>query len=252
MQMTRRTGMIGTLAVLMTAAAPIFASEKKELSGTVAYRERMALPPGAIVDVKLLDVSLADAPAIVLAEVSITPAGQVPVPYTLTYDPAAIQAGHRYALQARIILDEKLLFTTDSHWAVFDGGENKTDLLLKLVNSDVRTDTDGLQGTWLAEDIGGGGVMDYLQTTLQIRPDGSFSGSGGCNNYRGNAQINGNAIRFGPAAATFKACTPAAMDQELKFHTALGEVRSWEIDAIRRKLILKGQAGETLVVLDRQ
>lgn len=252
MQITRRTGMIGTLVVLMTAATRTFASEKKELSGTVAYRERIALPPGAIVEVQLLDVSLADAPAVVLGEVSITPVGQVPIPFTLTYDPAAIQPGHRYALQARISLDEKLLFTTDSHWAVFDGGENKTDLLLKRVNSDVHTNADALPGTWLAEDIGGGGVMDYLQTTLEIRADGSFSGNGGCNNYRGNAQINGSAIRFGPAAATFKACTPAAMDQEQKFHAALGEVRSWEVDAIRRKLILRGQAGEKLIVLDRQ
>ncbi|MHC6802504.1 YbaY family lipoprotein, partial [Vibrio antiquarius] len=35
----------------------------KTITGTVAYRERIALPPNAVVTVALEDVSLADAPA---------------------------------------------------------------------------------------------------------------------------------------------------------------------------------------------
>ena len=35
----------------------------KTITGTVAYRERIALPPNAVVSVALEDVSLADAPA---------------------------------------------------------------------------------------------------------------------------------------------------------------------------------------------
>lgn len=35
----------------------------KTITGTVAYRERIALPPNAVVTVTLEDVSLADAPS---------------------------------------------------------------------------------------------------------------------------------------------------------------------------------------------
>ena len=44
---------------------------------------------------------------------------------------------------------------------------------------------------WLAEDINGGGVIDYAQTTLIIKSDGSVSGSGGCNRFMTSASIDG-------------------------------------------------------------
>jgi heat shock protein HslJ len=51
-----------------------------------------------------------------------------------------------------------------------------------------------LVGTWLAEDIGGGGVIDYLQTTLEINDDGTYSGFAGCNNYTGTFDLKGGEI----------------------------------------------------------
>ena len=38
------------------------AAEEVAITGEVSYRERMALPPNAVLTVRLLDVSLADAP----------------------------------------------------------------------------------------------------------------------------------------------------------------------------------------------
>lgn len=89
----------------------------------------------------------------------------------------------------------------------------------------------GLGGSWLAEDINGAGVIDNLQTTLEIRPDGSYGGNGGCNTYRGNLKVEQNGmIAFAPAAATRKMCAPAVMDQEQKFFDTLGTVRSWRLE----------------------
>ncbi|WP_254692781.1 META domain-containing protein [Shinella daejeonensis] len=88
----------------------------------------------------------------------------------------------------------------------------------------------GLGGSWLAEDIGGGGVIDDLQTTLDIRPDGSYGGNGGCNTYRGKLKVQNGSIAFAPAAATRKMCIPAIMDQEQKFFDALGTVTSWKLE----------------------
>ncbi len=43
-------------------------SATSKVTGSITYRERIALPPSAVVAVKLVDVSLADAPAVLIAE----------------------------------------------------------------------------------------------------------------------------------------------------------------------------------------
>jgi putative lipoprotein len=57
------------------------------VSGTVFYRERIALPPGAALTVQLADVSKADAPIDVIATETRILSTQVPVPFSLSYDP---------------------------------------------------------------------------------------------------------------------------------------------------------------------
>lgn len=104
-------------------------------------------------------------------------------------------------------------------------------------------------GKWVAEDIDGGGVVDRLQTTLEVSENGQVAGNGGCNSYRGAAEFSITAISFGPLASTKKACAPAAMEQETKFHKALGEVKAWRIDANTRKLLLLDADGKQLVRL---
>ena len=104
-----------------------------------------------------------------------------------------------------------------------------------------------LAGVWLAEDIGGAGVIDDLQTTLEIGEDGSVSGSGGCNRFTGSATIEGDTIKFGDLGSTMMACEEAAMDQEMKFHAALGAARTFRIDAEQKKLFLSDEAGKVVV-----
>jgi putative lipoprotein len=90
-----------------------------EVSGTVTYRERIALPPTATVKVKLVDVSRADAPAIALGEQLIDTAGrQVPFSFVIRYDPGRIDPRHTYAVQARIENGGTLLFISDQQYPV--------------------------------------------------------------------------------------------------------------------------------------
>ncbi|WP_164135071.1 META domain-containing protein, partial [Serratia marcescens] len=67
----------------------------------------------------------------------------------------------------------------------------------------------------------------------------------------GRATVTGSAISFGRLISTQMACTPAAMNQEHKFLTALEAARSWRIDAPRQKLILAGAGGAVVMVLAR-
>lgn len=106
-------------------------------------------------------------------------------------------------------------------------------------------------GRWLAEDIQGGGVIDDLQSVLELTADGQVSGTGGCNRMAGQATIDGSSIAFGPLAATKMACAPAAMDQEGKFFAALDEVRGWQVDEAQGKLILLDASGSAILVLTR-
>lgn len=101
------------------------------IRGTVTYRERMALPPDALVQVSLVDVSLADAASPTLAATEIRPQGQVPVPFALSYDPKRIEDRHSYALQARISSHDRLLFITTTMNPVLTGGADNTDLVLE-------------------------------------------------------------------------------------------------------------------------
>lgn len=102
---------------------------------TVTYRQRIALPPGATVQVQLVDVSLQDAPAQVLdEEVLITDgAQQVPLNFTLTYDPAEILASRTYAVQARIEFGGGLKFINTTRTEVINNGVTEVELMLDLV-----------------------------------------------------------------------------------------------------------------------
>lgn len=89
------------------------------VSGTVAYRERIALVPGSTVEVVLEDSALADAPAKRLGGQTITPQGQVPIPFQFSVDTSNVEPNARTGLRASIKgPDGALLFTTTTHEAV--------------------------------------------------------------------------------------------------------------------------------------
>ena len=88
------------------------------VTGTVTYRERIALSPGAVVEVKLSDVSRADAPAVTIGEQIIDNPGQVPIAFEIEYDPEEIDERFTYAVQVRIIEGDKLAFINDTVYNV--------------------------------------------------------------------------------------------------------------------------------------
>lgn len=105
------------------------------VEGTVGYRERIALPPTATIRLQLVDVSRADAPAIVLGEQRIEAGGrQPPFAFSIPYDPARIAPGHEYAVQARIEDDGRLLFINDVRYRVLSrGAPQRVDMVLRAV-----------------------------------------------------------------------------------------------------------------------
>jgi uncharacterized lipoprotein YbaY/heat shock protein HslJ len=101
------------------------------ISGTITYRERIALTPQAVVEISLQDVSLADAPAKIIANQKITNPGQVPIHFDMTYPPEDIDERKSYAIQARILEGEQLIFINDTHTPVLTrGAGNRVEMML--------------------------------------------------------------------------------------------------------------------------
>lgn len=111
--------------------------EKAQVTGTLMYRERIALPPGVVAEVWLLDTSLADAPAAEIAYQRINDPGNPPIPFVLEYDPQVIRDNMQYSVRATISHDGQLLFTSDTHYPVLTrGAGNTADILLIMVDRD--------------------------------------------------------------------------------------------------------------------
>ena len=66
------------------------------VSGTVTYRERIALTPGATLEVSLRDVSYQDAAAPLIARQTISDPGQVPIRFKVEYHKDDIDSRSTY------------------------------------------------------------------------------------------------------------------------------------------------------------
>lgn len=119
------------LALVLAACAPEEGPAAPEMSHgmavvnvTATYRERILLPPGHVLTVRVEDVSRADAPAEVLAEHREPLEGRAP-PYqaTLGFPRSQIDPRHTYAVRAEIRdAAGALRFITDTRHAVLTNG----------------------------------------------------------------------------------------------------------------------------------
>ena len=129
---TRR--LLWLLAAVMAGACTSITPPAVTVTGTATYRERMALPPDAVFEATLEDVTRIDAPAVVIASIRIEQPGNVGIPFEIGYDGAMIQPSRRYAVRGRILVDGKPFFVTDQFYPVLTSGAgNQADLLLRKV-----------------------------------------------------------------------------------------------------------------------
>ena len=138
-------GWLGLMAVVGCQSEPTTANSTLEIpsgrepnasvSGTVTYRERIALTPGAMLVVELRDTSYQDAAAELIARQTISDPGQVPIRFKVEYSREDIESRNTYSVSARIIeSDGRLAFTNDTAYDVITRGRpSKVDMLLVLV-----------------------------------------------------------------------------------------------------------------------
>ena len=221
-------------------------ADSQTLTGSVVLREPAALPAGMLLAVTLEDVSLADAPAVTLAQTQFEVKDQLtPIPFTLVYPTPVVRPGSVYAARARLTLGDRLLFTTTQRNSVDPLNPSPIELVVDSVATDSVPPTPDVSLTntyWKLLEVGGQPVvvaqqMREPQLVLNGQ-DGRFAGSGGVNRLMGGYIVDGKGLSFSKVASTMMAGPPEAMQQEQAIVAALGAVRGFSI------------AGDQLTLLD--
>lgn len=128
-----------SLARVLAPAVILFstsvsAGQATFVSGTVTYRERIALAPTAVVEIRLDDVTRAGGVPPVVAFTRLDNPSQVPLRFTLPYDASAIDPRRRYAVRASISDGGVLLFTSlDTTLVLTQGHGARANLVLTRV-----------------------------------------------------------------------------------------------------------------------
>jgi putative lipoprotein len=198
-------------------AHPAFA---QMVTGTATYRERMALPPGALFEAVIEDVSRADAPASTLATTRIMSPGNPPIAFTITYDPAKVLPDRRYVVRARIVVRP-----ADVHDRYGDSGDHARRPDERLFDASAVRQYAGRKGTaasgssanpplegtyWKASELAGKPLAPQdakREANLVFEAGSRVSGSDGCNRVTGTFARKGtDGLAFGRMAGTQKAC----------------------------------------------
>lgn len=241
--------------VVLALAGCTSAPPQAAVSGTASFRERLALPPGAVFEAVIEDVSRADAPAPAVGTTRIENAGNPPYSFSIPYDPAAIDERNTYSVRARILAGDRLLFTTDQVTPVITRGNPTTvSLVMRSVVAVPRDPGPPLEGTaWTLTQLGGAAVTAAVgqqvpDLTLDA-PTKQAAGSSGCNRFNGSYRLDGERLAFGALASTRRMC-PEGMDLEQRYLAALGRVASWHLEDDR--LLLRDALGATVAEFARR
>ncbi|HXV26101.1 MAG TPA: YbaY family lipoprotein [Alphaproteobacteria bacterium] len=153
------------------------------IEGTAIYRERIALPPSAIFEAVLEDVTKIYARPIEIARATVQSTSPPPIRFSIDYDPSQIDADRTYVVRAYIYLDGKILFASDTSSRVLTRGSGQSvELLLRMVPQD-RTSIDpgntvsGAHGLKLPATIRGDlpcADCEAIRHHLDLRPDHVF------------------------------------------------------------------------------
>lgn len=203
-------------SVLLATLAP------QTVTGTVSYRERIALPKDAVLTVAV-DHFDKDGQRN-LSELTM-PLGnqQVPVPFTMSW---LSVSGGRTGVRAQITVDGKVMFHSDRHTMV---GSSVKKLSLVLSKAEVYPQP-GLTGqTWELASLGAEAVtLEGRKPTLEFA-SGKIRGYSGVNQFGGDYESSPGLIQIDPGAMTLMAGEPARMELETQFLAVLPRANRWAI-----------------------
>lgn len=204
------------------AAGTPSADEGDVIEGAATYRERIALPPDAVFEALLQDVTIADASATEIARATIPRPPAPPIRFSIAFDAEKIDPRRTYSVAARILVDGRPWFASDTAYPVLTrGAGRRVDIVLKMVGREAQE---------------------------RPRTPGAADSS--------SPVIGAHGLRL---PATFRGDLPCADCQAIRHHLDLwpdqvfhlrrewlgknlvrDEVGRWRVDPLRQALILQG------------
>ena len=215
--------------------------------GTVSYRERIAMPPGAVLEVSLVDVSRADAAATVVGNVVLDNPGNVPVAFEIPFDASAIDQRRSYTVRARILVDGQPRWVSATpNLVLTQGNDNQVDIMLTETGGAAAGGGAGAganatltSARWNLTHLGDQPVVatnPQRQPYLMFMAENRVGGSGGCNTIGGTYAADGSALTLSGIVSTMMACVDG-METESAFLGALEQVRAWRTEGARLELL---------------
>lgn len=228
-----RLGATLALAVgVLFAGVPAMA-ESGILSLTATRADATESPTDAVLEVRLLDVSRADAPSATVAAQRFRVEGW-PALIRLAYDTAAIDSRMEYRVAARLMSGDRVLLRTTTAYPVLTrGAPDHLSIALERTGAPpapaAGTDSALAGVTWEASELGGRQLVIENPPTLVFRDDGAFALFGGCNRFRGKVQAADGRLVF-PAsmAGTRKACPSPRTELEKATLEALASTTGYK------------------------
>ena len=209
------------------------------ITGSAVLADPAALPQGALLIVTLEDTSRADAPALIIGQAQVQLNGlQSSVTFSLLYPRSAVLPQAVYTIRARVVLGDRLLFTTTENTPVDALNPVPVQLRLQPVPAAEAPPIPDVSLTdtyWKLTEVAGRPVQvteGMREPSLVLATEGSrFAGSGGVNRLMGGYTLDGGSLSFSNAASTMMAGPPEAMQQEQAIAAALGQVVGFRISS---------------------
>lgn len=231
----------GFVAVLMLAL-PAFA-QPVTLTGTVTYYERIALPAGSQLRLRL--VTLADNRQIASATSRIADRASPPVGFTMNLRSTSAASAGPLGLVAEIRTGGDLFFRSAAPTPIDLANPDGIAIVVRRASDptpvtppEPALPEPQLLGTsWTVTSIGGRPVSSPRPLTFVIARDSRISGYSGCNSYSAEATITGTTITLGMAVATQMACLSPVMDQEMDYFAALEAVTAYRVEGDSLRLL---------------
>ena len=249
--MFRAVPPVALLLATPALAAPV------QLPGEVTYRERIALPEGAILSIELVDLAVPDRPRLSVS--APTEAGQVPLAFTLTFEDSLILPQHDYALNAEISAGD-ILFRNPAPFPVTPLAQAEPVVIVTHLVAQAASQQSNepaaappelplLNVTWQATAIGEAPVPPGVEMTLLIESDMRAGGVGGCNSYFSQATVTEDGFFIGEVARTQRSCLYERNMLEQSYLDALKAAVSWVVD--NDTLSLLDSSGKPTVMFER-
>lgn len=240
-----RRPLLGALAagLLLSACATPPADAPHTVTGSARFEGQVALPPNAVLEVTVADVSRADARATTLASFSGPASGPQLLRFSLPVERKRVEERGSYSVRAEVLVDGKALYVTDSAYLVLGhSGTTHADVLLRPVDTRAQPASPRIENVrWALVSLDGQPLppQDAASTPyFVLNADGNrVTGSGGCNQLVGTYALNGQALQMlrGPRR-DLQVCAND-MERERAFMFALATTEQWAMQGTRLRLL---------------